>query len=494
MEGIDFLIVGASAAAVIGLLAYVISLRKNAGRLREALVRMEREKLELADRLKPALDIEAEVASLHAALEKERLEAEQQSARIKAEREQLREHYAQGLKTYETLEAEVRKLEEDLEDVAYGLYKPHFTYSDTEAYKAAIQNIRERQKSMIRSGQAATCGTDWSLNGSKREGERMVKQYQKLILRAFNAESEAAIAHVAWNNYRVMRERIENAFSVLNKLGIVMHISLSAEYKEARLQELQLVFEAAEKKQQEREEQRRIRAEQREEERVQRELQRERDEAERDEAKYENALARVRRDMAKAQDAEREVMLARIQELEANLAAAHDRKERAIAQAQLTKVGHVYVISNVGAFGEGVLKIGLTRRLEPEERVRELGDASVPFPFDIHALLYSENAPELETKLHNHFWDRRVNWANNRKEFFRVSLEEVTAAVRECGLSAEVLALPEAKEYRQTIAAIAASERQSAPLAAASAASQFPRDPFASIPPRVEHGAAISAA
>jgi hypothetical protein len=198
--------------------------------------------------------------------------------------------------------------------------------------------------------------------------------------------------------------------------------------------------------------------------------------------------------MAKAQDAEREVMLARIQELEANLAAAHDRKERAIAQAQLTKVGHVYVISNVGAFGEGVLKIGLTRRLEPEERVRELGDASVPFPFDIHALLYSENAPELETKLHNHFWDRRVNWANNRKEFFRVSLEEVTAAVRECGLSAEVLALPEAKEYRQTVAAIAASERQSAPLAAASAASRFPHDPFASIPPRVEHGAAIPAA
>ena len=118
----------------------------------------------------------------------------------------------------------------------------------------------------------------------------------------------------------------------------------------------------------------------------------------------------------------------------------------------------------------------------------------MPFPFDIHALLYSENAPELETKLHNHFWDRRVNWANNRKEFFRVSLEEVTTAMREAGLSAEVLALPEAKEYRQTVAAIAASQRQSAPLAAASAASRIPRDPFASIPPRVEHGAAISAA
>ena len=494
MEAIDYLIMGASAAAIVGLLVYVISFRKNVKRLREALARTEREKLALTDRLKSVLDVEAEVASLQSALEKERLEAEQQSAHIKADSDQLRERYAQGLKTYETLEAEVRKLEEDLDDIAYGLYKPHFTYSDTEAYKGAIQNIRERQKSMIRTGQATTCGTGWTVNGSKHEGERMVKQYERLILRAFNAESEAAIANVAWNNYRVMRERIENAFGVLNKLGTVMHISLNAEYKEARLQELQLVFEAAEKKQQEREEQRRIRVEQREEERVQRELQREREEAERDEAKYENALARARRDMAKVRDAEREAMLARIRELEANLAAAQDRKERAIAQAQLTKVGHVYVISNVGAFGEGVLKIGLTRRLEPEERVRELGDASVPFPFDIHALIYSENAPELETKLHDHFWDRRVNWANNRKEFFHVSLEEVTAAIRECGLSADVLAVPEAKEYRQTVAAIEASMRQSAPIAAASASSRFPLDPFVSTEPRVDHGAAIPGA
>ena len=142
MEAIDYLIMGASAAAIVGLLVYVISFRKNVKRLREALARTEREKLALTDRLKSVLDVEAEVASLQSALEKERLEAEQQSAHIKADSDQLRERYAQGLKTYETLEAEVRKLEEDLDDIAYGLYKPHFTYSDTEAYKGAIQNIR----------------------------------------------------------------------------------------------------------------------------------------------------------------------------------------------------------------------------------------------------------------------------------------------------------------------------------------------------------------
>jgi hypothetical protein len=118
-------------------------------------------------------------------------------------------------------------------------------------------------------------------------------------------------------------------------------------------------------------------------------------------------------------------MEARIRQLEADLAAAQSRKERAIAQAQLTKVGHVYVISNIGAFGEGIVKIGLTRRLDPEERVHELGGASVPFPFDIHAMIYSDNAPEMETCLHEHFWDKRLNWFNNRKEFFRIELAEV---------------------------------------------------------------------
>jgi Domain of unknown function (DUF4041) len=225
MEGIGILIVGASGTVIAGLVAFVVSLYRKTRHLREALARTEREKLELSWPLKPTLDAEAEAVSLRADLENESREAEQQRARIKAESDQLRERYAQGLRTYETLEAQVRTLEEDLEDIAYGLYKPHFTYSDTEAYKAPIQELREKQKAMMKAGQAAICGTSWTVGGSKREGERMVKQYEKLILRAFNAESEAAIANVAWNNYRVMRQRMENTFDVLNKLGTVMQIS-----------------------------------------------------------------------------------------------------------------------------------------------------------------------------------------------------------------------------------------------------------------------------
>ena len=280
-----------------------------------------------------------------------------------------------------------------------------------------------------------------------------------------------------------MRERIVSAFEALNKLGTVMEIALSEQYKEARLQELQLVFEAAEKKQQEREQQRQLRAEQREEERVQRELLREREAAEKDESKYEKALARARRDIETAVDAEREAMLTRIRELENDLSEARDRKAKAIAQAQLTKVGHVYVISNVGAFGDGIVKIGLTRRLDPEARVQELGDASVPFPFDVHSLIYSENTPALEAKLHNRFWERRVNWANDRKEFFRATLAEVSDALRELGLSTTVLTVPEAREYRETLAAIEALTRQSTLPSIPSLVASFPADPFASTEP-----------
>ena len=173
-------------------------------------------------------------------------------------------------------------------------------------------------------------------------------------------------------------------------------------------------------------------------------------------------------------------MQAKIIQLEADLAAAHERKARAIAQAQLTKAGHVYIISNVGAFGEGVLKIGLTRRLEPEERIQELGDASVPFPFDIHALIYSENAPELEARLQNHFWDKRLNWVNDRKEFFRIPLNEVSTELHQLGLGVDVLSVPEAKEYRQTVVALAENETKLTGIEAKHIAPKFPSDPFSS--------------
>jgi hypothetical protein len=143
--------------------------------------------------------------------------------------------------------------------------------------------------------------------------------------------------------------------------------------------------------------------------------------------------------------------------LQAEVAEAHERKERAVAQAQITRMGHVYIISNIGAFGETVVKIGLTRRLDPKERIKELGDASVPFPFDVHAVIRSDDAPALEQKLHEHFWNKRINWSNDRKEFFRVGIADVCSALKELGLDCAFTDVAEAREFRETLAALQAS-------------------------------------
>ena len=444
-----------------------------------ALERTNHRVRELSQRLSPILKIEDEVTKAREAADRARADADRSIGQLNAELETLRSKYTIGLKRHEELDQAVRSLEENLEAIDLGLYRPHFTYSDSESYKRALTQIRDAQKGLIRGGLATICGTSWTVGGSTREGERMVKQTEKLFLRAFNAESDSAIANVSWNNRTVMETRINKTFDALNKLGTVLHVALTTQYRDARLEELRLVYEAAEFKQKEREEQRRIRAEQREEERVQRELQKEQEDATRDEARFEKALAKAHTELAAARETEREAMIARIRDLESDLAQAHDRKERAVAQAQLTKVGHVYVISNLGAFGNGVVKIGLTRRLEPEERVKELGDASVPFPFDVHALIYSENAPELEARLHEHFWERRLNWANDRKEFFRVPLADVQDALNKLGLEAELSTVPEAREYRETMAIQTRATRDLADDRAVVPEPLFPRDPFA---------------
>jgi hypothetical protein len=399
--------------------------------------------------------LEAQVSerqTLLKSLEAESLTLQSEIARLKQEKLTLSSEYQQGLATLNRLRAEVASLEENLEDISYGLYKPHFTFETSERYKAAISQVKDRQKQMVRAGAAAACTTTWTVGDSQQEGKRMIKQYLKLLLRAFNGEADAAICKVTWSNFRVMKTRIQKAYEALNKLGTVMHMSISLEYRDLKLEELQLTFEQEEKKQQEREEQRRIRAQEREEEKARREWELAREEAEQEEMTYERALEEVRMEAAKAVDAEREVFNQRIAELERELAQAHAKRERAKAQAECTKMGKVYIISNVGSFGEEVYKIGMTRRKEHVERIRELGDASVPFPFDVHAWIDSDNAPELETRIHTHFWDRRVNRANDRKEFFKVSLQEIDEFARSQGLTVELTLLAEAKEYRQTMA------------------------------------------
>ena len=164
------------------------------------------------------------------------------------------------------------------------------------------------------------------------------------------------------------------------------------------------------------------------------------------------ATAKFQKSLKRAVGTKQQKLLGQIVELQRRLEEAQANKERAISRAQMTRSGHVYVISNVGSFGEHVYKIGMTRRLDPMERVRELGDASVPFQFDVHAVIYSEDAPALENALHRSFNNRRINRVNERKEFFRVGIDEIAGAVRKHHGEIEITRAAEAVEYRKTLA------------------------------------------
>jgi predicted RNase H-like nuclease (RuvC/YqgF family) len=229
-------------------------------------------------------------------------------------------------------------------------------------------------------------------------------------------------------------------------------VSISHAYLELALAELRLTHEYENRKHQEQEEQRQIRERMRDEERAQREFDKAKAEAEVEEARYQKALERARDEVKEAKGAELDRIQAKVQDLEQKLAEAHAKMERATSMAQLTKSGNVYVLSNIGSFGERVFKIGMTRRIDPIERVQELGDASVPFAFDIHAMIYTEDAPGLENAFHRQFDDRRVNLVNVRKEYFEVSLGEIEAFARSQGLTVQFTKLAEAREYRETLA------------------------------------------
>ena len=183
-------------------------------------------------------------------------------------------------------------------------------------------------------------------------------------------------------------------------------------------------------------------------------------------------MEKAKAEIAKSAGKELDALNERIKQLEANLQRAHEQKERAISQAQLTKSGHIYIISNVGSFGDHVHKIGMTRRLEPLDRISELGDASVPFDFDVHAMIYSENAPELENALHKRLHDRRLNLVNLRGEFFSVSIDEIEAMVNELNLNVQLTKMAEAREYRETRSIREAKEK----LAAQQTGQEIPKE------------------
>lgn len=198
------------------------------------------------------------------------------------------------------------------------------------------------------------------------------------------------------------------------------------------------------------EEQRALREQMRQEAEERKQLEREKKKVEAEERKYQQEIDRIELEMKTAQDAELEALRKRLEEMTAMMDKVEERKAE-IVNLQNGKAGTVYVISNIGSFGDDVFKIGMTRRLEPEDRINELGSASVPFPFDIHSFIFSEDAPALEAALHRELNDRRVNKVNLRKEFFRVSIDELQQLVEKHDPTAPFRVTALAEQYRQSL-------------------------------------------
>ncbi|HAA55644.1 MAG TPA: DUF4041 domain-containing protein [Myxococcales bacterium] len=395
----------------------------------------------------PIIDLEQEQQHLtqHNASIKTKIKQEQ--ARWNREHHQLLEKQRQ-------LQESVSLLEEEEYIQSFGLYKHRYDFGSSNRYKLKLTEVRDEQKRLIKNGTAARCNTDWHVGESRKKGKKLTNDFLKLLLRAFNGECDVAISKVKYNNVDSTEKRIEKSWEALNKLGQHYHTEITREYVHLKLQELFLVHEYQEKKQEEKEEAKRIKEEMREEEKLLKALEKEEKQAQKEEERYIKALEKARAEARKASQDKMNAYDAKIRQLEVLLAEAAERKERAVSQAQLTKSGFVYVISNVGSFGENVFKIGLTRRLEPNDRVRELGGASVPFPFDVHAFIYSHDAPGLENKIHKALHNYRINWVNNRKEFFRVPLKTIEQVVyqhqNDIAKRFEFEYFPQAEEFRKS--------------------------------------------
>lgn len=273
------------------------------------------------------------------------------------------------------------------------------------------------------------------------------------ITDAFNGKVDTILTSVKQDNYGILKQKITDAYYLVNNLGKAFRNAvITSEYLESRLDELKWAVVCTELKNQEKEEQRRIREQMREEERAQREIEKAIKEAAKEEEMLKKAIEKAQQAVAKASEEQKVKYEMQLQELNEKLKQAEEKNQRALSMAQQTKSGHVYIISNIGSFGDNVFKIGMTRRLEPTDRVRELGDASVPFPFDIHAMIYSEDAPKLETTLHRTFVSNQVNKVNPRKEFFRVPLSDIRKQIDSMDIQAKWTMTAEAYDWRETLA------------------------------------------
>ncbi|WP_328609356.1 DUF4041 domain-containing protein [Amycolatopsis sp. NBC_00345] len=362
--------------------------------------------------------------------------------------DQQLEHSASAQRDLQAVREQIRQARLELVELddavllqQVGIYEYHHPLETAEQYKEALVEIRQGVKDFVKNGTAILAAERFAYNNSLAQGRKMTGDFSKLMLRAYNAEADNCVRSVRAGTVASAKQRLDRSAESIAKLGKMMEMRVAPDYHLLRLSEIELTGDYQIKVQEEREAARAERERLREEKRAEVELQAERERLQKERGHYANALAKLVEQGKQDESGELRKRLSAIEE-------AIEQNDYRIANI---RAGYVYVISNIGAFGENVVKIGMTRRLEPRDRILELGDASVPFPFDTHLLHFSEDAVALENELHKMFADRRLNWVNLRREFFFITPWEIRAVLAEkLGNILEFNDTPEASQYFQS--------------------------------------------
>jgi len=310
-----------------------------------------------------------------------------------------------------------------------GVYESRRPGHDSAWHKAELERVRADIKAMVKRNTATESSSSWQVNNSAREGTRMVNQISKLMLRAYNNEADVCVKEMRPYKLESMEKRLERSAAAIEKLGTMMSIRIARHYHRLRLKELEITADYLDRLADEKEEQKAERERLREEAAAEREIAAERARLAKEVALKQRAIKTAEAELRAATGDRRDELERAIEELRGDVDGLVDSDGALADRLANRRAGHVYVISNVGAMGKRMVKIGMTRRLDPMERVIELGDASVPFKFDVHALIFDHDAVALEGRLHAHFRAQRVNLVNMRREFFYATPVEVREAL-----------------------------------------------------------------
>lgn len=391
-------------------------------------------------------------------IKQEKIKMQKEKEVVASEINQLSVNKNELINQIESLKKEKDAAQKELFNISdevmmqsFGFYKPKYDCMNSDEYAQRIKDNREKQKKIVKDKSALNYSTVWTLDGSKTKGQAMNNDNMKMVLRAFNNECDVLIDKVKFNNIDKIKEQIKKCAKAIDKLNVRNKISIRPEYISLKIEELELVHEFRVKKQEEKEAIKAARAEEREQAKLQKEIEEARKVIKKEQSHYQAEKDRLIAQLLGASDDEKQIIQEKLNLVDEHLNEIDKNISEIDYREANQRAGYVYVISNIGSFGEGIYKIGMTRRLDPQDRVDELGDASVPFTFDVHAMIFSDDAPKLEAALHNAFDDKKVNLINGRKEFFKISLDEIERVIKENhDKLIEFKKTPDAQQFRES--------------------------------------------